>query len=277
VWAGPWASPEPREQWVAKTRGAGVIASDRPGPGEVALPADLVAARWSLGEDELDRYRSLGRDAAEAMTEVLLAARAEWTGFELAGAGAEALWGRGIHPALTLVGDERRLPLHRHPTAARERLGARAMLVFCARRHGLFANLTRFVYFRPPSGAERRLIDDVNTVEAEALAASKPGATLSGVFAAIAQAYRDRGHPGAERLHHQGGSCGYLSRDLIAAPGVEAKLQPRNAVAWNPSLPGAKVEDTVVAGEAGLEVLTVDAKWPTVMVAGRPRPDVLVR
>ena len=224
VWAGPWADPAAREQWVAKTRGKGRLASDRPAGDEAPLPAALVAARSSLQPEELERYRALGRDAAEAMTQVLRSARPEWTGFELAGAGAEALWGRGVHPALTLVGEERRLPLHRHATASREKLGARAMLVFCARRHGLFANLTRFVYFKAPSPAERRLIDDVAAVEAEALSASKPGARLGDIYSAIVAAYAARSHPGAERLHHQGGSCGYLSRDVVARPGTATVL-----------------------------------------------------
>lgn len=277
VWAAPWADTAARERWVAQTRRAGPVASDRPGAGEVPLPPELVAARSSLLPEELERYRALGRDAAEAMTQVLKAARPDWTGFELAGAAAEALWSRGIHPTLTLAGDERRLPLHRHATASAEKLGARAMLVFCGRRHGLFANFTRFVYFRSPTSTERRLIDDVAFVESAALAATKPGAMLGAVYAAIVEAYAARGHPGAERLHHQGGSCGYLSRDVVARPGTATVLQKNDAVAWNPSLPGAKIEDTFVVGEGGLEAVTVDPSWPTVEKDGRRRPDVLVR
>ncbi|WP_257454499.1 M24 family metallopeptidase [Archangium lipolyticum] len=277
VWAHPWTDKARREAFVSERRGAGSIASDRPTAGEVPLPAGLLRARWSLLPEELERYRALGRESAAAMTDVLLAARPEWTGFELAGAGAEALWARGIHPTLTLVGEERRLPLHRHATASKERLGGRAMLVFCARRHGLFANLTRFVYFRPPSAEERRLITDVARIEAAALQASRPGATLGQVYDALVQAYAAAGHPGGEAFHHQGGSCGYLSRDVVALPGMTVALELYNAVAWNPSLPGAKIEDTIVVSPDGLENLTVDPRWPTVQVEGLPRPDVLVR
>ena len=277
LWSGPWAEPQRREQLVAATRGPGSIASDRPVAGEVALPAALVRARSALLPEELDRYRALGRDAAEAMTEVLRAARPGWTGFQLAGAGAEALWSRRIHPALTLVAGERRLPLHRHATPSSERLGARAMLVFCGRRHGLFANLTRFVAFRAPSTTERKLDDDVARVEAAALDASRPGATLGSVFQAMTARYRELGHLGAELLHHQGGPCGYLSRDAVATAASTVTLQPNNAVAWNPSLPGAKIEDTVLVGPRGaLEVLTVDEAWPVREVEGRKRPQVLL-
>jgi hypothetical protein len=48
-----------------------------------------------------------------------------------------------------------------------------------------------------------------------------------------------------------------------------------SALAWNPSLPGTKLEDTVVVTPDGLETLTVDPDWPTVTVDGRARPDVL--
>jgi Xaa-Pro aminopeptidase len=277
LFAEPWQEPQRRERFVQERCGGGRVASDRPAEGEAALPASLWEARSTLLPEELTRYRALGRESAEAMTEVLQSARAEWTGFQLAGAASEALWGRGIQPLLTLVGDADRLPRHRHPTASGKRLGERAMLVFCARRHGLFANLTRFVYFRPPSAEERRLTADVARVEAAALRASRPGATLGGVYDALVQAYREAGHPGGEAFHHQGGTCGYLARDVVARPGSAVRLQEGGAVAWNPTLPGAKVEDTVVVSARGHEVLTVDPRWPTVEFEGLRRPEPLVR
>ena len=263
---------------LVRERASGAtVASDRPEAGESVLPPALVAARGSLVADELTRYRALGRDAAEALTEVLLAARPEWTGWQLAGAGAQALWSRGIEPALTLVGGERRLPVYRHPTAAAEKLGGRAMLVFCGRRHGLFANLTRFVYFRAPTAEERALDRAVGEVEADALDALRPGVTLGGMYDLFRQSYRRHGHPGGERKHHQGGICGYLSRDAIALPGSAVAVSRDGAVAFNPSLPGAKNEDTLVVGDDGLEVLTLDPRWPSRTVRGRQRPDLLVR
>ena len=277
VWAGPWNQPASREAFVRERVGGRTIASDRPAEDEVAVPDELVAAKRRLLPEEVERYRALGRESAEAMTEVLRRARPDWTEFQLAGAGAEALWRRGIHPTLTLVGGERRLPIYRHATATTEPIGRRAMLVFCGRRHGLYANLTRFVYFRPPTAEERHLIEDVATIEATAFAASTPGSTVEGVYDAIVRAYAEAGHPGGERFHHQGGTCGYLSREVFGRPGADTPIEANTALAWNPSLPGAKIEDTVLTTEAGIETLTVDPAWPTVNVEGRPRPDVLVR
>jgi Xaa-Pro aminopeptidase len=151
-------------------------------------------------------------------------------------------------------------------------------VVFCGRRHGLFANLTRFAYFRQPTTTERRAMSDVAQVEAAVFAATRPGATLGTAFGEIAEAYARLGQPGAEVGHHQGGTTGYLSREVVATPGDPTELVSPVAVAWNPSLPGAKIEDTVLLDVDGrLEVLTVDPAWPTLEVAGRRRPDVLVR
>jgi hypothetical protein len=273
----PWtARPEAWDGTVRELAG-GRVASDRPAPGEEPLPPALLDCRSSLQPEEIERYRALGRDAAEAMTEVMLAARPDWTGWQLAGAGAEALWSRGIDPALTLVGDERRLPIHRHPTASGDKLGSRAMLVFCARRRGLFANLTRFVYFRAPTPRERALDTAVAEIEADALDDLRPGKRLGTVYEDLVRSYARMGHEGGEQLHHQGGTCGYLSRDAIALPGSAVTVQREGAAAFNPSLPGAKIEDTVLVGGEGIEVLTVDSRWPGRRVRGRHRPDLLQR
>ena len=277
IWAAPWNAPSRTARFVEQQLGGKPLASDRPADNEVPLPAELVAAKRRLLTTEIDRYRALGREAAEAMTEVLRRAEPDWTEFALAGAGADAMWRRGIHPTLTLVGGARRVPIYRHATATAEPIGDRAMLVFCGRRHGLYANLTRFVYFRAPTADERRAIEEVATIEAASFAASTPGATVEDGYDAIVEAYARAGHSGAERFHHQGGTCGYLSREVFGRPGVRTVIEANTALAWNPSLPGAKIEDTVLTTTAGIEVLTADPAWPTQTVAGLARPDVLVR
>lgn len=272
----PWAEPDLRDRFVADHIDGGPVASDAPVGPERTLPEALVAARLRLSPAELDRYRLLGRETAAAMTETLGSATPRATEREIAAAGADALLRRGIHPALVLVGGSRRLPLYRHPTATTERLGDRAMAVFCGRRHGLYANLTRFVYFRRPTRDEQHCTSVVAQVEAVAWNASRPSARLGDIYAAIAAAYRRLGFPGAELEHHQGGLTGYRSREVLAIPGSPWTIQLGSAVAWNPSLAGAKIEDTAIVASSDLETITVDPAWPTVTVEGRPRPDVLV-
>ncbi len=272
-----WGDPRAREGAVRDVVDGGPIASDRPKPGEQGLPAPVLAARLRLTSPEIERYRSVSRDAARAVSESLRAARPDMTEAELATIASTQLLERGLAPVVVLVAGERRLPRYRHPTPrSDERLGSRAMLVVCARRYGLIANLTRFMYFRAPTADEQQLTDAVARVEARALDATRPGARTGDVFRAIVAAYADEGHAGAERDHHQGGLCGYRTRDEVATAASTTTIDMGAALAWNPSLPGAKIEDTVIVGERGLEILTVDPDWPTTEVAGRRRPAPLI-
>jgi Xaa-Pro aminopeptidase len=270
----PWADAENRESFVREATNGGKVVSDRPIPHvEKRLPASLQQHKLTMTPSELERYRQLGRKASEAMTEVLKAAKPDWTEYQLAGAGAEALWARGIHPALTLVAGERRLPLYRHATASGEKIGQQAMLVFCAREHGLYANLTRFVSFGSLSDERAKLHHHVREIEAEALNFLKPGVSLNAVYDTLANAYQKHGFPNAIREHHQGGTTGYMAREVVANPTTNDTLAENMAVAWNPSLPGAKIEDTfVLVNDGKLENLTLDPNWPSVEVEGRLRP-----
>jgi hypothetical protein len=275
----PWQDPAAFDKFI-REQGDVTVLSDRPSAGEAPLKSEWLDLKWHLGPEEIARYRALGRDAATAAREALDEARTGMTEFELAGLAANALWRRGIHPLLTLVGGERRLAAHRHPVASEEKLAGRAMLVICGRRHGLFANLTRHLFFRDPTHEELRRAEEVALVEAAAFSASREGAELKEVYGAIADRYASLGHAEEISRHHQGGPTGYLSREAIALPGRlgHGRIRANMALAWNPSLPGAKIEDTVLLGKMGeLEVLTLDEKWPAMKVEGRDRPGYLVR
>ncbi len=264
----PWAQVELRERYVLGVAGEGLVLSDRPRGAEQPLPNALRQRRLVLTDAEQARYRLLGREAAEAMTDVMRAARPDWTEYQLAGAGAAALWQRGIHPALVLAAGERRLPVYRHPTPSHEPIGSRAMLVFCARRHGLYANLTRCVAFGMAPQDQSALME----VEATGLATVTPGKSLSAVYHAFAAAYNHADRQDAINEHHQGGITGYQAREIVATASTATELEEGMAFAFNPSFVGLKLEDTFLLGPQGLDNLTLDPRWPSVTVHGRQRP-----
>ena len=272
----PWADASERESKVAAaTKGMRVV-SDRPHGGEQPLPVALLNAKRILCESEIERYRQVGRLAAEAMRETLLLAQPDWTEYELAAAGARALWARGLHPALTMAAGAERVQRYRHPVAQSALLGRHAMLVFCARGYGLYANLTRFVTFEPMDEPLLERHRDVAEIEAAGLDRCKPKASLADLYFTLERAYSARGYPGEIDNHHQGGTTGYLSREAIATPTQLDRLAVGNAIAINPSLAGAKIEDTFVITEHGLENMTL-ADWPTFECGTRPRPHILER
>ncbi len=274
----PWAESSKRDAVVREVTDGGRILSDRPTSGESPLPQSLIQHRRVMLPSELDRYRQVGKLASEAMTEVLTQAQPTWTEYQLAGAGAAALWARGLHPALTLAAGDRRLPLYRHPLPSKETLGRQAMLVFCARGHGLIVSLTRFVFFGGLSEQDKQLHHAIAEIEAVALHHSQPETPLNAVYYALAKAYEQHGYPNAIREHHQGGTASYGARDIVATPETSDRLTANMVVAWNPSIPGAKIEDTfVVTSDNSLENLSFDPNFPHVDVEGRLRPVPLER
>ena len=131
------------------------------------------------------------------------------------------------------------------------------MLVVCAERGGLFANLTRIVdYEGPDPETARRQETCAEILRRMREEATRPGRTLAEAFEDCRRFYAEAGFPDAWRGHHQGGTTGYASREVVATPGANHEIQTGQAFAWNPSLEGAKAEETFVLLESGPEVLT---------------------
>jgi Xaa-Pro aminopeptidase len=239
---------------------------------EESLAAGLRAARAVLLPAERERYRSLCRDAAAAVTRELMRTRPEEAENALAGRLGGALAAIGADPVVVMVAGEGRLA-HRHPLPTGAALGRRAMVVVCARRHGLIANLSRWIRFDREDTAAAERTAALQRVEADAFRATRPGATLADVLAEIAAAYPRHGFAKDEwTRHHQGGAAGYAGRDPRATPEARDVVRDGQAFAWNPTAAAAKIEDTILIDGDRVEVLTRDGDWPEVVVDGVPRP-----
>lgn len=250
-----------------------VVLPSSPGHSDVELEEDLREARASLLPAELGRYRSLAEDTAQAMTAALSRATPAMSEFDLAAAIAAEVTARAADVSVLLVAGAERSHLQ-HPLPTHRRLGDRAMGVVTARRHGMYVSLTRWVSF---SGrADDATTKSLREVEAQIFDATRAGRRLGDVVNDIAQAYRHFGlgtpEDPAWTRHHQGGPTGYLGRDPKAMPDATLRLQAGGAFAWNPWVPGAKLEDTVLLGADGIEILSVDPAWPSTTVQGRKRP-----
>jgi Xaa-Pro aminopeptidase len=234
------------------------------------LVADLRAARAELLPVERQRYRELGADAAIAVTAVLSTVTPTTTERGVAAHLARSIVEIGADPVVVLVGGESRRAV-RHPLPTTAPLGRRAMIAVGAKRFGLVASLTRWVRFEPTD--DDALDAPLLEVEADAFAATIPGRSLADVLGDIAAAYPRHGLPAdAWEGHHQGGPAGYLGRDPKATPQTTDAVVAGSAFAWNPSVPGGKVEDTVIVDADGIEVLTADPAWPVTTVRGVRRP-----
>ena len=59
---------------------------------------------------------------------------------------------------------------------------------------------------------------------------------------------------------------GYEPREYIATPGGADLIAAGQALAWNPTVAGAKMEDTLLVGETANEILTLTSLWPVEQV-----------
>ena len=244
----------------------------------INVTSEIEALRRNLNDYEVARLKEIGRDATNALQAALLDVDNDESEVEVAGEIAEELWERNLEPVVLLVAGARRISRYRHPLPTTEPIGDFAMGVICARRKGLIASITRLIHF---GAAPTELNEDYERllrVEAAFLDETKPGVTFATAFRKGRMEYLAQGFDSDEwTRHHQGGPTGYLPRDFTAHEGTEQLINPGNAIAWNPSGRGLKVEDTLVTSDTGFEFLTGGGEWPTIEVSGRSRPAIAIR
>lgn len=272
----PWESDvDPLHPWRT-----GTVLSDTPGEGVVDVAGELALLRAALQPGEQERMRALGQACAASVELALRETRRHDTEFQLAARVAARALEFGIEPIVLLVAADERIHRIRHPRPTSARIDAYAMAVLCGRRDGLVCSVTRLAHRGAVPADLRRKLDAVVHVDAALLAASRPAATLGAAFQAAVEAYAEVGFAEEWRNHHQGGLAGYEPREVVARPRLDVAIPAGAACAWNPSVPGAKSEDTVLVTGDGAEVVTDTGEWPRLQPDGvdaPPRPDVLGR
>ncbi|RQG98479.1 M24 family metallopeptidase [Natrarchaeobius oligotrophus] len=246
---------------------------------------DPTPLRQPLTERDRKRYRTLARETAAAVESVCRELRTDDTEHEVASALRVALSAREIEAPVVLVGGSERVQRYRHYTPTQAELGEYVLISVTTQRAGLHASCTRTVAFDPPEWLEERHAAAAR-VETTALAATEEAAaagdSAGDVFAAIQDAYDAVGYDGEWKHHHQGGAAGFSGREWIATPDHDASVAIPMAYSWNPTVQGAKSEDTVLITDDEYEVLTRTGNWPTTTVEAidrdleLERPDVLV-
>ena len=255
----PWYENDPVGAAQKLVRGV-EIGSDVHEPGLV--PVHLGALRASLTASEVERYRWLGRKTADVITSVLKELEPGVTEFEMEALVSDGLLCEGIMPSVLLMAVDDRILHYKHAVARGKTLDRYGMLNLCSRKWGLAISITRFVHFgQLPAELAARFASSAR-VNAALLSASRPGATSAELFAVAKSAYAAEGFPGEEEFHHQGGPTGYGEREWLATPNGTEVVVNNQAFAWNPSIRGGKVEDTVLLHDGQIELLTPTPELP---------------
>jgi Xaa-Pro aminopeptidase len=249
----------------AKALIAGEISSDIPVHGSVRAVEGLIApCRYSLTSAEVERYRALGRDSGEVMGGMAGEISPGDTEIGIARKVGDALAAKGIGPVVLLVAADERISGFRHPVPTEKRWEKAVMIACCAKRGGLITSQSRIYCVGDiPGELERRTAANAY-VFAKLLAETGPGASASHLYRIADGAYAAMGFPDEIHKHHQGGACGYKTRDWVAHPGNEEYVRENQAFAWNPTITGTKVEETAILGHEGIEIITSSPGWPMI-------------
>ncbi|MCD2203348.1 M24 family metallopeptidase [Halobacterium sp. KA-6] len=263
-------------QWYERDLAAAVAAAS-PTPAAADFPVEGFAAvdasplRQPLTADQIETYRALARDVADAVESVARSLSPETTERSAATTLRTRLESQGIAAPVVLVGGSERAQAYRHYTPKDEPLGGYALVSVTAHRDGLFSSCTRTVAFDDAPAWLTERTRDAMRVEASALAATqemgRAGGTAGDVFEAIQDAYAALGWDGEWEHHHQGGAAGFAGREWIATPESTESVELPMAYAWNPTVQGAKSEDLFLVTDEEVEPLTVTGDWPMTTVS----------
>jgi len=257
------------------------VGSDHYRPETTDLSSHLSRLRSVLEPEEMQRYRSFAGEVSAAIEAVCARIAPGWSEQEIYAEVLREAALRFVRPVVALVAVDDRVFAYRHPLPTDRQLGKYAMIVLGGQRHGLIANSTRFVHFGPLPADLADKHTKVAHIHSTLVAGTRPGRSYHDFFQELQALYAQAGWPDEWRLHHQGGPTGYLPREFLVTPTTPGEISVSQAFAWNPSITGAKSEDTFLLTAGGPEMLTLTPDWPTfdITIHDRtwPRPAVLIR
>jgi Xaa-Pro dipeptidase len=237
-------------------------------------PLNLTPLRTPLLPPEIERFRTLGAAVAASTTRILKTLAPGVTEDEMTARIAADLFAQHITPTVLLMATDDRIFRYKHAVPRAGVLKNYGMLNLCARRWGMVVSITRFVHFGAMPAALAANFDRAARINAALLHASRAGATSGQFYVVAAQGYADAGFPDEIAQHHQGGPCGYQERDWVATPDGTERLAAAQGLAWNPSLQGAKAEDTAILNDGAIEVITATPELPVIetLIDGKVYP-----
>ena len=257
------------------------VGSDGSWAGASDISADIGLLRMLLTPPEVARFRELGQLCARAIRDAAFAVRPGQSEMHIAGLLAYECQRRGVQAFVNLIATDERIFKYRHPLPTDKSLERYAMLVLTGRKWGLCCSVSRLIHFGPvPTDIQRR-IEAVAHVDAALIGSSVAGNTLAQALQNGINAYAKCGFADEWRYHHQGGLTGYEAREMQAKLTSTLPLAANYVAAWNPSISGAKAEDTVLLTDTTPQVLTLTPEWPVIQAEFNgqiwERPGILVQ
>ncbi len=228
------------------------------------LDAELKKLRYSLTENEIERYLFLGEKLSQAVEKVMLRIKPGDTECEIAGRIGAELWKGRIDPTGFMVAADDRIYLYRHPIPTERMIKRYVMVSVNARYKGLITTITRLLHFGKPEAKLLKQFQDNLEIDCRMAEATKPGVPAKVPFEVGLETYRKLGYQDEWQLHHQGGAMGYYARDIKVTSETNEVIFENQAYCWNPSISGTKTEDGIIVTANGQLFITKPVIYPKV-------------
>jgi Xaa-Pro dipeptidase len=261
----PWYKSD-LSSTIAKIKPNAKLASDSFIPGAISINPDFEKLKYSLSQNEIEKYRWLGRESATCLEEVAKSIKVGDTDWSMEAKLKEKVSEKGMTPVVILAGTDERVLAYKHPYAIGRKVEKYTMLVLMASRWGLMVAATRIVSLKPLSEEIRKRHDSAMKVDAALILNTKPGVKAGDVLKKGIEVYESEGFKDEWKEHFQGGPTGYNIRDYFVTPDTEEIIQENQPFAWNPSIKGTKSEDTILVGKSENEIITHTGDWPSKII-----------
>lgn len=228
------------------------------------VDGEIKKLRYSLTENEIERYLFLGEKLSESLEKVMLGIRPGDKECEIAGRIGAELWKYRIDPTGFMVAADDRIYSYRHPIPTERMIKRLVMVSVNARYKGLITTVTRMLHFGKPEAKLLKQFQDNLEIDCRMTEATKPGVPAKVPFEIGLETYRKLGYQDEWQLHHQGGAMGYYARDIKVTSETKDLIVENQAYCWNPSISGTKTEDGIIATVNGPLFITKPIIYPKV-------------
>jgi hypothetical protein len=171
--------------------------------------------------------------------------------------------GKKMQIVCMIIGVDEEIKNYRHPIPWDKRIGKQLMMVLAVRMYGLHIPITRMVHFGEDVPAEtQKRFAAVCVIEANSMAACKPGEKFSNILEIQKRWYKETGFEDEWKNHFIGGITGYIPNDSSLCLDKEATVMDGQTFNWFTTITGVNVEDTMIVSGGSREVFTCTGLWP---------------
>lgn len=257
-----WYEQSPQEK-ARQMAGNKKLVSDSAIDGSDCKTWDIYWLHYPLTEYEVDRYRTICKDADEILHRVALRIEPGMTEIDIEAELSYEYAKKHMLPKVLLVGSDERIEQYRHPAASYKKVEKTVLLHVAAENKGLHANLTRMLSFGDVISDELyEKYELLNILQAQAMAMTVPGECFSDIFETRKKILIDNGYANEWENHYPGSFTGYFlgsARPFSTGETIKEKM----ATDYFITLKGAKTEELCISGQKGGELISCGHFWPT--------------